>query len=35
MDGKSFQDIWQEQKDKAWDEKYKKKDTSQNTDDKK
>lgn len=32
MDGKSFQDIWQEQKDKAWDEKYKKKDTSQNTD---
>ena len=29
MDGKSFQDIWQEQKDKAWDEKYKKKDTGQ------
>lgn len=27
MDGKSFQDIWQEQKDKAWDEKYRKKDT--------
>ena len=32
MDGKSFQDIWKEQKDKEWDEKYKKKDTSQKND---
>ncbi len=30
MDGKSFQDIWKEKKDKEWDEKYKKNDTTQN-----
>ena len=35
MEGKSFQDIWQEQKDKEWDEKYKKKDPGQNNDESK
>ena len=35
MDGKSFLDIYTEKKDKEWDEKYKKEDTTNNNDKKK
>ena len=30
MEGLSFQDIWDEMKEKEWDAKYLKKDTTQN-----